>query len=165
MNNVIYREEQRFRQVWVWLLLALLVGVAWWGFVQQIILGKVFGDNPAPDLVMWIIWLVFGIGFPLFFYYLRLIVEVGNDGIHMRYFPLHSRTIAFKDMKSYEVRQYRPIFDYGGWGIRWSSRKGTAYNVSGNRGVMLELADGKRILIGSQDPEVLAQMIGVGIGK
>lgn len=164
MNNVIYREEQRFRQVWIWLLLLLVVGVAWWGFLQQIVLGKAFGSNPAPDVVMGIIWLVFGIGFPLFFYYLKLIVEVGGGAIHIGFFPLTSRTVEFKDIKSYEVRQYRPLLDYGGWGIRWSS-KGTAYNVSGNRGVQLELADGKRILIGSQDPEGLAQAIGTAMGK
>jgi len=164
MNNIIYREEQRFRQVWIGLLLAVLVGVVWWGFVQQIVLGKAFGDNPAPDVVMWIIWVIFGIGFPLFFYYLRLVVEVRSDGIHIRYFPIYSRTIAFKDIKSYAVRQYRPILDYGGWGIRWSS-KGTAYNVSGNRGVMLELADGKRILIGSQEPEMLAQAMGTAMNR
>jgi hypothetical protein len=156
---MMYREVQRFRQIWIWLLVGLATGVAWWGFVQQIVLGKAFGNNPAPDPVMWIIWIIFGIGFPLLFYYLKLIVEVRNDGIHIRYFPIYSRTVAFKDLRSYEACRYRPIWDYGGWGIRWSSGKGWAYNVSGNRGVRLELAEGKRLLIGSQDPERLAQMI------
>ena len=41
-----------------------------------------------------------------------------------------------------DVVQYRPIVDYGGWGIR-SGRDGErVLNARGNRGVRLELADG-----------------------
>ena len=58
-----------------------------------------------------------------------------------------------------EVVSYRPIADYGGWGIR-SGRDGErVLNARGNRGVRLELADGTRLLIGSQRPEELAETI------
>ena len=164
-ENVTYCKVQQFRQAWIWLLIVLLVGIAWYGFLQQIVLGKPFGGNPALDLMMWIFWIVFGVGLPLLFYFVKLIVKVKEDGIHIRFFPLHSRLILFKNLKSYEVRQYRPILDYGGWGIRWRPGKGWAYNVSGNRGVQLELADGKQLLIGSQNPEKLAQMIGKAMNK
>jgi hypothetical protein len=40
-----------------------------------------------------------------------------------------------------------------------------AYNVSGNRGVQLELVSGKRILIGSQQAEELAAAIEAVSGK
>ena len=75
-------------------------------------------------------------------------------------FPIHRcfRKIAFKELKGYKVRAYRPILEYGGWGIRFGL-KGKAYNVSGNRGVQLELTNGKRLLIGSQRPEELWQAI------
>jgi hypothetical protein len=64
-----------------------------------------------------------------------------------------------------ETRTYRPILEYGGWGVRYSFvRKGWAYTVSGNRGVQLQLANGKRILVGSQRAEELARAIGVGKG-
>jgi hypothetical protein len=43
--------------------------------------------------------------------------------------------------------------------------KGWAYNVRGNRGVQLELANGKRILIGSQRAEELAGAIGEAKGQ
>jgi hypothetical protein len=55
--------------------------------------------------------------------------------------------------------QYRPIADHGGWGIR-SGRDGErALTARGNRGVRLVLADGTRLLIGSQRPEELAETI------
>jgi hypothetical protein len=153
-----YREVQQFRQNWIWLLLALVSGLSWYGFVQQIVFGSPFGSKPAPDIVMWFILIAFGIGLPTFFYYLKLIVEVRENGILIRFFPLHSRFIRFDDLGNYEVRKYHPIREYGGWGIRWGS-KGWAYNVSGNEGVQLELANGKRIMIGSQNPDKLAEMI------
>ena len=67
-------------------------------------------------------------------------------------------------LKKYEVQTYRPIRDYGGWGIRYG-RGGKAYNVSGNRGVMLELSDGQKLLIGSQKPDDLANAISSAFGK
>ena len=54
---------------------------------------------------------------------------------------------------------YRPIADYGGWGIRAGRDGERVLNARGNRGVRLELADGTRLLIGSQRPEELAETI------
>lgn len=153
-----YREVQQFRQFWLQLLLALVAGIAWYAFLQQAVFGIPFGNNPAPEILIWVIWLAFGFGLPIFIYYVELIVEVKENGILIRFFPLHSRFIRFEDLESYEVRKYHPIREYGGWGIRWGS-KGWAYNVSGNKGVQLELSNGKRLLIGSHNPERLAEMI------
>jgi len=97
---------------------------------------------------------------PALFVFGRLITEVREDGIYIRFVPFHrrSRKIPFKDLKEYQVRTYRPILDYGGWGIR-CGLKGKAYTVSGNRGVQLELTSGERLLVGSQRPEELWQAI------
>jgi len=161
-----YREVQRFRQPWLWLLIAGIFGVTVWAFVQQMVLGTPFGQNPAPDTVMMIIALVFGLAFPALFYVGNLTTEVRSDGIYYRFFPFHLRfhRIPAESLVSYEVRTYKPIKDYGGWGIRYG-RGSKAYNVSGNRGVMLEFSDGKRLLIGSQKPEDLANAISLAFGK
>ncbi len=47
-----FREEQGFRQWWIWLILGLVVAVQWWGFIQQIVLGQPWGNKPAPDWLM-----------------------------------------------------------------------------------------------------------------
>ncbi len=157
---VVFREVQRFRQWWVWLLVYGIAAFSWYGFVQQIVLGRPFGSNPAPDWMMWLLVLLFGIGLPLFFHRLKLIVEVREDHIRIRYAPLTTREIPLAEIKRYEARTYQPIREFGGWGIRgWSKRKRMAYNVSGDRGVELELEDGREIMIGSQNPERLAQAI------
>jgi hypothetical protein len=72
--------------------------------------------------------------------------------------PFANRTIAPAQIARWEARTYRPIRDYGGWGVRFGPR-GRAYNVSGNRGVEITLANGKRVLVGSQRADDLAAAI------
>jgi len=54
--------------------------------------------------------------------------------------------------------EYDSLRDFGGYGIR-SGRRGQAYIARGNCGVEVELVDGGKILIGSQDPARLARQI------
>jgi len=155
-----FREVQKVRQFWIWLIIIIIAGISWYAFVEQIVMKGEFGTNPAPDIVQIILWVVFGIIFPLFLPLTKLITEVRDNGIYIQLFPLHltPRRIDFTKLKSYKVRTYKPIREYGGWGIR-KGGQGMAYNMSGNQGVQLELYSGKRILIGSQKPEELFHAI------
>jgi hypothetical protein len=62
--------------------------------------------------------------------------------VYVRFFPWRAKLIPFRDINRCEVRTYRPIREYGGWGIRYG-RNGKAYNVSGDRGVQLEFIKGR----------------------
>lgn len=158
--NVYFREVQRFGQIWVWVLVALVAGLAWYAAIVQLIYKKPFGSNPASDTLMLIIWVVFGIGFPLLFHSLRLVTEVRSEGVFVRFMPLHRSFHRFESeqIENCEVVTYRPLRDYGGYGIRYGVQ-GKAYNVSGNRGVRLHLTGKKPVLIGSSQPENLASAI------
>ena len=146
----LFCEEQRFRQWWVWLLVAGIAALSWWGFYEQIIRGRPWGSNPGPDWFMWLMWLAFGIAFPLWFWRMKLVVEVTADEVRMRLWPFANRVIPLADIAAIETRTYRPIGEFGGWGVRGFSRRNMAYNVSGDQGVQLTLRDGSRVLIGSQ---------------
>jgi hypothetical protein len=160
-----FHEEQQFRQPWVWL---LLLAITLWltimfahGLYTQLYLEQPWGDRPMSNtglVVSATISLFITAGLALLFYKLKLVTVVGTDGIHVRFFPLTSRKISFADITSCKARTYRPIREYGGWGIRYS-RKGKAYNVSGDRGVQLEFREGRPLLIGSQRAEELADVI------
>lgn len=142
----------------VWWVMLLVLGIAamlWWGFIQQIVLGRPWGSKPAPDWMMWLFWLAFGIGLPLFFLRLRLIVDVFPEVVVIRYVMLTTRRIPTADIDSFRALTYRPLRDYGGWGVRGLGRR-VAYNVKGNQGVELTLRDGRIVLIGSQEPQALA---------
>jgi hypothetical protein len=56
------------------------------------------------------------------------------------------------------IVEYDSVRDFGGYGVR-SGRRGQAYIARGNRGVELELLDGRKVLIGSQDPAKLTEQI------
>ena len=155
---VLFREEQRFRQSWIWLLILFVAGLQWWGFIQQIIFGQPWGDNPAPDWMMILFWLLFGIGMPAFFVYLRLIVTVTDAAVIIHFRPLTRRSIPLTDIASVEAETYSPLRSYGGWGIR-GLNKNRAYSISGNQGVALILNNGDRILIGSLRAEEMALAI------
>ncbi len=148
------------RQLWLWLIILIPVVIAWYTFIMQIVLGQPVGNNPAPDLVVWVIWLIFGIGFVLLLSTTKLITEVRRDSIYVSLFPFYSRTIGLRDVVGYEAREYHPLLEYAGWGIRFAPAKKRAYTMSGNRGVELTLSTGMRFLIGSQRSDELAEMIG-----
>ncbi len=158
-QQIMFRETQKFSQVWIMVVIYAAVLLVWFGFFQQIIFGKPFGTNPGPDWLMWLLWLLIGIGLPVLFHSLTLIVEVREDCVHIQYVPFINRQIPFDEIETFQARSYQPIREYGGWGIKgWSSKK-IAYNVKGNQGVELELINGQRIMIGSQKAEELALAI------
>jgi hypothetical protein len=58
------------------------------------------------------------------------------------------------------VRQYSPLTEYGGWGLRPGLfGKGTAFCVSGDMGLQLEFTDNKKLLIGTNKPDELTETL------
>ena len=90
----------------------------------------------------------------------KLETVVKRDGLFVRFYPFHlrQRKIPLEDVVNFRSVTYRPIWNYGGWGMRFA-RGGRAYNVSGREGVRLEFNNGKHLLIGSQRSEELAAAI------
>jgi len=160
MSDVLlYRENQKWRDVW-WVM-ALVFGLAalqWWIFFTQIVRGVQVGNNPGSDALVIIIWMIFGVAFPVFFLWLHMVVEVRPGLVLIQYRPFISRRILLREIAHVEIRVYRPLGEFGGWGIRgWGDR--VAYNVSGDTGVELTLVDGRSILIGSKRAAELAGAI------
>ena len=164
VGPVLYHEVQRFRQWWVWALVAGAAALTWLIFIRQVVLGQTLGENPAPDWGVWLLWLFIGVGLPGLFLYLRLVLEVTPDRIVIRFRPLHKRAILLTEVEEFGVRKYRAVKEYGGWGIKGWSQQKVAYNVSGNEGVELTLHDGRRVMLGSQHAPELAQAIEMAMG-
>ncbi len=92
---------------------------------------------------------------------LRMTTEVTPTDLRVWFgwIPTYRRFVAVGTIRRIEVVTYRPLLDYGGWGIRTGRDGERVLNARGNRGVRLELIDGSRLLIGSQRPEALANAI------
>jgi hypothetical protein len=56
------------------------------------------------------------------------------------------------------IRKYRPVLEYGGWGYRIFGNK-RAFNISGDMGLQLEFTDKSKLLIGTSQPEALAEAL------
>ncbi len=162
-----FEERQQFRQPWLWLLVggvfsAVFVLLGWMAY-KQLVLGHPVGNHPMGDtgLVLLVAGVTtFHLGILALFFHARLDVAVDGQAVRVRFRPFHrkERVFALATIVKVEAVTYRPIVDYGGWGIR-RGRAGWAYNVSGNRGVRLAFEDGTALLIGSARPEELASAI------
>ncbi len=86
--------------------------------------------------------------------FMRLATTVTADAISVRYGLLYRTKIPLSEVARAQAVEYAPIREYGGWGIRGSSRR-RALNARGNRGVLLTRADGRTVLVGSQRPREL----------
>lgn len=161
-----FQEEQHFRQGWVWggLLLSTLPALLLilYAMYSQLVLGKPFGNNPMSDEVL--IWfgplIILAILAAIWlFWAMKLQVAVNQQFLHVRFYPFVNRRIPLMEIEHCEVRKYRPIREFGGWGIRYSFKGGKAYNASGNQGVQLVLKGNKKLLIGSQRAAELSRAI------
>lgn len=152
-DEVRFCEVQQLRQTWV-ILLAVLAGALAWVPLVVVLAGD--GRHEDPMWLLVVVAVAFGIGLPLLVWFLRLTVEVRDDRVEVHYRPFTRRTIALADVVSVAAVTYRPVREYGGWGVKGWSRRKLAYNVSGNRGVLLTLVDGRTVLLGSRRPDELA---------
>ena len=145
--NLVFYEEQKFTQLWLWITILAIFGFLLYS--SRIWREEFVFAAAVPTLVYgFIIWLLAAA---------RMVTEVRPDGVTVSARPFRRlrRTIPFDQITSCEARDYRPIREYGGWGIR-IGRGGKAYNMSGSRGVQLVLTSGERVLIGSQKADELA---------
>ena len=159
-NQAAFCEEQRFRQPLFWVIVLAVAGLVWVALALRLLTGRPAGPNPMPDPVLAISWLFFGVGLPTASWTSRLITEVRDDGIHIRFIPFHAacRVVSYDEVEYCQVTRFDPPAEYGGWGPRFGLN-GRAYTVVGNRGVRLDMADGRHLLIGSQAPDSLAWAI------
>ena len=156
---VVYREEQHFAW-WIYALMVLMVAVAifapaWmnpggghaavamhgWGLQIPIVL--LVGLTVPPVLVVGV---------------LRMTTEVTPTDVRVWFgwIPTYRHYVALSDIDRLEVVSYRPIADYGFWGVRRGRDGERVLSARGNRGLRLHMSDGSCLLIGSQRPEALA---------
>lgn len=151
-----YHEQQYFRKSPLGIALffmTVLMPIGMGFFVLQL-------DGDVPAIVPLAAFLVAGISGALL-WFMQLETKINNQGIYYRYHGWHfsMRHIPWDQIDVCYTRQYSPMWEYGGWGIRWRWGKGRAFNVAGNQGLQVVLRDGSRILFGTQAPELIEQAL------
>jgi len=161
-QNIIFHEEQKFSLYFtlpVIFIMAFAVGAS--GFSLRELVYEQHITNPVPIIVLICVGVIIPVVIVLLFFSLKLETEVRTDGLYFRFFPIHRKYHKFdpEQISEYYPRKYRPLREYGGWGIRYGFRTGRAYNVSGNRGIQLVLKNGNKILIGTRKPDQLTEAL------
>lgn len=160
-NKVLHREVLKPRSILLWIFVVFITILMWYQFIQQIIMGIPVGNNPAPDYVLLIFWFFFGILFPIIsIFFTKLIIEVREDGLYIRYMPFHFRYKSFlmKDIEFCESIYYSPIKRFGGWGIRVNFSGEMAYTLGGNQAIKL-IIKGQTVVISSRKPDEMKKAI------
>jgi hypothetical protein len=90
----------------------------------------------------------------------RLITQVRTDGIYVRYAPLQPAFVryAWTDVRQVYLRRYNALPEYGGWGLRMGPYGG-GYIVPSEWGIQLVLQDGKKILVSTNRPEEVTEVL------
>jgi hypothetical protein len=135
----LFRETQRMRQPWIWVLLALTS-------VPALVVSSVVG-------------LIVILTVAAFIYSIRLVTEVRTDGIYVRFAPIHRsfRRLPFDEIERVERTEFG-LLTYGGIGIRWIP--GTvAYMTTLGSGIKIDRENATSVVIGSQQPSALLETI------
>lgn len=169
-----YYEKQR-EKWWAWLVMIGVSLVFIMGCVVQIGFERPFGNNPMSNAGL-IITTVTTLFVSLLVLSGNLQTYINNEGIFVRYSPYHFkyRFYAWNNISHICVRGYHPFREFGGRGIRlfrWQFMgkavhltRSIAYTIGGKTGLQIVLKDGKKILIGTQQPDELNRVL-IKLGK
>jgi hypothetical protein len=129
-----------------------------WGVIALVCLALVAGwDTSLPPLARVLLACLVGAagaGLHMVVGGLTVRIEETRVFLHLGSVPVIRRRIPFDEIRSLASVRYRPIVEFGGWGIRgWGKRK--AWTARGDRAVALELTRGRQLLIGSDHPQRL----------
>lgn len=121
-------------------------------------------------------WAPFLVGVPLILLPLmfgRLLIRVDAERLLAQFGFLGwpAQRIPLEQIERARAVTYRPILQFGGWGIRTGRFEGertSVYTVRGSTGVLLELEEERRVsgfrtkrfLVGSLEPERLLAVLG-----
>ena len=154
---MIFKEEQRFPSAIIWFLVGMTIFLTLIGYQQGIF---DISEGIEGDTLIYCSILLLMLGIIALFFNLKLVTQVDFQGIHYQFKPFQfkRKCVKWGDIESCTIRTYRPIGEYGGWGIRYGL-KGKALTTKGNKGLQITFKKGRPLLIGTQKPEELKHFI------
>lgn len=149
---ILYREKQRFSK---WLLLLVFLPA----IISAVVVFR-YSENGEPPSSLIGLGVAFLAG--VFLAMSALKSAVTTEGFWVRFVPFHHKpvTISFSEIETIEVITYKPLWEYGGWGLR-RGKTGLVFSVSGKNGILITFKEPRKmfwgkhktLLIGTQKPE------------
>ncbi|MGZ8557983.1 MAG: hypothetical protein ACXWWC_06620 [Chitinophagaceae bacterium] len=98
---------------------------------------------------------------------IKMVTQIRNDGIYVRFPPFQPsfERYSWDNIQELYIREFDAISEYSSWGIRfgaWGVKfgiSGKGYILWGNKGVQIVLHDNSKILISTQRPDEIANVL------
>lgn len=170
MEKVLFKEEQRFKQWWVWLIIVFTLLFVIVPLVNAITeeQAQLSSSDTARFIFYGVLAVLFLAAVIIVMLFIKLKTKITDNGIYVTYSPFVRKWKKFpeQEIEKYEVRRYRAMLEYGGYGMRRRRKAGQAFSISGNIGLQLYLKNGKKLLIGTQKKQAIeyamTKLMGVG---
>ena len=156
MGTIHFKESQKFNLSWKWILFIGLYVLMFWALIQQ------FEEEIDLTAIASIIFSLCLIAlFNVIVIVMKLETVITETQIKFRYKPFHikPRIIYWDEISDFYMRYYKPLREFGGYGIQRNNKNGKSFTVSGRNGLQLLLKDKRKILIGTQKPKELEMII------
>ena len=90
----------------------------------------------------------------------NLTTQIRSDGIYVRFSPFRPSFVKFSwnDIEDVYLRNYDALSEYFGWGYRIGPH-GTGYIVAGNVGIQIILKNGNKVLVTTQRPNEVKDVL------
>ncbi|MCL6613689.1 MAG: DUF1648 domain-containing protein [Firmicutes bacterium] len=146
-NRFVYWESQD--PPWLkYLVIITATAIALGGFA-------LYGASKPAVVLYWVLSAIF------FLLYGGLRITADGEWVRVRLglsgIPLYR--VRLHEISSVEIREFSPLKDFGGWGIRVNTEGTWAFFYRGSKGVLITRRDGRKVLLGSDDPARLAAVI------
>ena len=152
-KDILFREVQKFRQWWLWLIL-IAAALPFAGIlIYQLATGQPVGNKPASNGELAVLVLFISVPMLLGFFFIKLFTVINSESIYYGFgvSTNNLNQIRFTDIATMDVVPYHS----NGLGMRLSRDFGTIYNTSGGMGLAITKTDGSKLLIGTKRPEEL----------
>jgi hypothetical protein len=81
------------------------------------------------------------------------LLRASGDRLTLGFVPFYVTRLRWDEVAEVAVADVRPFEDFGGWGIKGSSKgAGLLLSAGGSRVVSVRTTDGRRYLLSSEDP-------------
>lgn len=131
-NRVVFLEVQKPTQWWLWFIILI--------FLFSSLYVSIHEFTKTDSLMNWENWVSVLIPFliSILFFIMRLKTRIDSKGVFVQFIPFHLKEhfFSWNDIQNCALREYSPVGEYGGWGIKYGmGGVGKAYNISGNIGL------------------------------
>ncbi len=106
-------------------------------------------------------WMLTSIFFFLIgaFLFFKFHLKIDDSGIKYSFFPFVKKTIKWNNITNCEINKISALYDFGGWGIRYSIKYGWGYIFCSGDVLTVYKTNGKRITFSIKDKQEIEKWI------